>query len=121
MVKFIKNSSISMLKTKLTFLYVLNALDIVFTFALVKTGMFFEANTLMVPIIGDPVWGILLKLVMPALLIIYVLMEIDKLPEQNLKLCNICINIVLGVYVVITLLHVFYSVFYISFTLLYPY
>lgn len=112
MVNFIKNASISNLKKKLTFLYVLNAMDIVFTFALVKTGLFYEANKLMVPVIGNPVYGILLKLVIPALLIIYVLLEIDKLPDQNLNLCNICLNVVLGIYVIITLLHVFYSFFY---------
>lgn len=121
MVKFIKDASISNLKTKLTALYILNALDIVFTFALVKTGMFYEANKLMVPIIGDPFLGIVLKLVLPALLIIYVLFEMDKLPEQNLGICNIFLNIVLGIYVIITLLHVFYSFFYCFFVRFYPY
>ncbi|MGL4345267.1 MAG: DUF5658 family protein [Cellulosilyticaceae bacterium] len=117
MIKFITDSSVPILKKKLTLLYVLNALDIVFTFALVKTGMFFEANKLMVPIIGEPIWGILLKLVLPAMLIIYVLLQIDKLPNQNLRLCNFCINVVLGVYVIINVLHVFYSIFYTVFSL----
>lgn len=113
MLRFFKDASIHTLKTKLTWLYVLNAMDIVFTFALVETGMFFEANKIMVPIIGNAFLGILLKLLLPALLIIYILSQINQLPDQNLKVCNICINIVCSIYVAINLLHVFYSLFYV--------
>lgn len=108
MIKLLKDLSQTKLRDKLTLLYILNAIDIVFTFGLLKTGLFKEMNSLMVNIVDDPLLSILIKLIIPAVLIIYILTKLDTVPHNNLKLCHICVNIVLLVYTLITLMHIGY-------------
>lgn len=96
------------LRKRLTLLYILNASDIVFTFGLLKTGMFEEVNTLMVGIVTDPWLSIAIKLILPAILIIYILLKLDELPHSNLKLCNYFVNTVLVIYIIINLMHLSY-------------
>lgn len=96
------------LRKKLTLLYILNASDIVFTFGLLKTGMFQEVNALMVGIVTDAWLSIGVKLILPAVLIIYVLFKLEDLPDSNLKFCNFFVNTVLLIYIVINLMHLCY-------------
>lgn len=108
MIKLLKSLSLDTLRDKLTLLYILNALDIVFTFGLLKTGLFKEINTLMLSVVDDPWLSIIIKLIIPALLIIYILFRLDELPETNMKLCHICVNVVLLIYTAITVMHLVY-------------
>ena len=71
MIKLLKDLSMDKLRDKLTLLYILNAVDIVFTFGLLKTGLFKEINSIMVSVVDDPFLSIIIKLIIPALLIIY--------------------------------------------------
>ena len=120
------------LRKKLTLLYVLNASDIVFTFGLLKTGMFQEVNALMIGIVTNPWLSIAIKLIVPAVLIIYtlitvgilkflpvntivpavliiyILLKLDELPHSNLMLCNYFVNTVLIIYIVINIMHLCY-------------
>lgn len=96
------------LRKRLTLLYILNASDIVFTFGLLKTGMFEEINTLMVGIVTDPWLSIAIKLILPAILIIYILLKLDELPDSNLKVCNYFVNTVLIIYIIINIMHLSY-------------
>lgn len=114
MFKFITDTSSYNLKKKLTLIYILNALDIVFTFTLLKTGLFFEANKLMVNVVTNPYLSILVKLVIPGILIIYLLFKIDELPCSQLKLCTICVNLVAFIYLCINLLHLGYALIYVA-------
>lgn len=114
MFKFIMNTSSESLKKKLTFIYILNALDIVFTFTLLKTGLFYEANKLMINIVTNPYLSILVKLIVPALLIIYLLFKIDELPSSQLKFCTFFINLVILVYLCINILHLSYTFVYVT-------
>lgn len=108
MIKLLKDLSIDKLRDKLTLLYILNAVDIVFTFGLLKTGLFKEINSIMVSVVDDPFLSIIIKLIIPALLIIYILAKLEELPHGNLKLCHICVNVVLIVYTLITIMHISY-------------
>lgn len=117
MLKLLKNSSIYTLQNKLTGIYILNTLDILFTISLLKTGLFQEANALMINIVDNNLLSILIKLILPALLIIYVIVHLGELPDGNLKVCNFFINIVLIIYTTITVLHVLYTFFF-AYTLL---
>lgn len=112
MFKLLMNTSSYSLKKKLTFIYILNALDIVFTFTLLKTGLFYEANGLMIGVVESPLLSILVKLLIPALLIIYLLFKIEELPFDHLKLCTFCVNSVVLVYACINILHMNYTVMY---------
>lgn len=113
MVSFIKNSSTECIKRKLTYLYLLNALDIFFTFSLLKTGLFQEVNLLMVTIVEHALLSMLIKLLLPALLIIYILFKLESLDTAQLPLCNFFILIVLGIYTLITVSHMCYTFFFI--------
>ncbi|MHC1749091.1 MAG: DUF5658 family protein [Cellulosilyticaceae bacterium] len=97
------------LGNKLTLIYCLNSFDILFTFILLKTGMFFEANHLMRQIVESAPLSILVKLLAPAILIIYILLRLEELPPNSLRFCNLAINLVLGVYIIINILHVIYT------------
>lgn len=108
MINLLKNLSAKKLCDKLTLLYILNALDIVFTFGLLKTGLFKEVNSIMVNVVDDPFLSIIIKLIIPAFLIIYILVRLEDLPESNMKLCHICVNVVLFIYTLIALMHLCY-------------
>lgn len=108
MIKLLKILSLDTLRDKLTLLYILNALDIVFTFGLLKTGLFQEINGLMINVVDNPWLSIIIKLIIPALLIIYILIRLEELPETNMRLCHMCVNIVLLIYTVITIMHLSY-------------
>jgi hypothetical protein len=110
MLHHILECSPALLKKRLTALYILNALDIVFTFTLLKTDLFYEANFFMSPIVENALLSILIKLVIPALLIIYLLFELDGLIASHLKVGSICIHFVLLVYTAILFLHLYYTV-----------
>lgn len=108
MIKLLKDLSQNKLRDKLTLLYILNAVDIVFTFGLLKTGLFKEMNSIMVGVVEDPFLSIMIKLIIPAFLIIYILTKLEDVSHTNLKLCHICVNIVLIVYTLIALMHIGY-------------
>ncbi|MEF9958838.1 MAG: DUF5658 family protein [Niameybacter sp.] len=108
MLKLLTQNTFLDLRKRLTLLYILNASDIVFTFGLLKTGMFEEINSLMVGIVQDPLLSIAIKLITPALLIIYILLKLEDLPDINLKLCNCFVNTVLIIYIIINVMHLTY-------------
>lgn len=112
MLKSLVSSSIDSLKIKLTLIYILNALDIVFTFTLLKTGLFFEVNGLMTSIVEDPFLSILVKLIIPAFLITYLIYRLNAEHQAHVKLCNFLISLVLLMYLCIDLLHIFYTYAY---------
>ena len=113
MIRFLKNASVPVLKSKLTFIYILNALDIIFTFGLLKTGLFTEMNILMINVVDSALLSIFIKLIIPAMLMIYILCKLEEFPEERLPLCNIAVNFVLVVYSFLTLLHIVYTSLYI--------
>lgn len=112
MLKSLTGHSYFDLRKRLTLLYILNASDIVFTFGLLKTGMFEEVNALMVGIVTDPWLSIAIKLIVPAILIIYILFKLEELPNSNLKLCHLFVNTVLLIYIIINIMHLSYLVLF---------
>lgn len=100
--------------TKATLIYILNAFDIIFTFILLKTGEFTEVNLLMKPVVGSPMLSIIIKILLPALLIYYLIQNLHKLSLKNIYFCHLCINMVLIVYVYTNVMHICY--FFITFS-----
>ncbi len=94
--------------TKASLIYVLNALDIIFTFILLKTGQFTEMNYLMQPIVINPFLSILIKILLPALLILYLIQNLHKLSVKSIYFCHLLINIVLIIYIYTNIMHLFY-------------
>lgn len=67
-----------------------------------------EANGAMVNIVESPFISILLKVGLIGALIYYLIKRIAKATEKQLKISNHIINIALGIYFVINLMHLFY-------------
>lgn len=109
MLKTLTCSGSANLKSKLTLVYILNAIDIVFTFGLLKTGLFYEANVLMSSIVESAFLSIFVKLLLPAVLIIYILFRLDDNRQPNLRTCNFFICLVLFMYMIIDFLHLFFT------------
>ncbi len=105
MIAFIKNYELGSIRKKMIILYVLNLTDIVFTLLLLETGFFTEVNILMVNAVKNPVVGILLKTILPAILLFYLYKRICSIDTSLLKAANIGINISLVLYTLVNLSH----------------
>ena len=106
MEKIIKNYEYDDIKKKLYILYLLNLTDLVFTFFLLNTGMFFEANYIMSLIIENNFISILLKGVMVFILIYFISKRIKKASKVQRKISNIFIMGCIFFYVTINISHI---------------
>jgi hypothetical protein len=102
--------TIHSLKTKFTLIYILNCTDILFTYTLLKTGDFYEANFLMRSIVSNPFLSVLVKVIFPACLIYALFPYFKEEKMQSIKLCQFLIAIVLLAYLAINCLHVYYLI-----------
>ncbi len=59
--KIIKSYTLPNIQRKLILLFILNALDIIFTLILLSTGLFIEANIIMANIVESPIVALELK------------------------------------------------------------
>ncbi|WP_070000675.1 DUF5658 family protein [Cellulosilyticum sp. I15G10I2] len=110
MAKSLFKHSMTAIKTKFTLIYILNCTDMLFTYTLLKTGHFYEANLIMRPIVSNPFLSILVKIIFPAVLILAVLPHLKEESLTSIKLCTIFINIVILAYLAINILHVYYLI-----------
>ncbi len=110
MLAMISDCSIRNIKGKLAALYILNITDLVFTLILLGTGLFQEINFIMRLALDDPLLCFLLKIVLPAALIIYINIRIRKASTANLKKANILLNVIISFYFLINLNHIIWLV-----------
>lgn len=106
MITFIKNYNAECIKKKLIILYILNVTDIIFTVLLLQTGYFAEVNIFMIKAVQNPVFSILLKIILPALLLIYIFRRMKLADLSQLKAANIAVNISLTIYSLVNLSHI---------------
>lgn len=99
---------INKLADKFVFLYILNCFDILFTYTLLKTGDFFEANFFMRNVVTNPYLSILIKIIFPAILITSVIPYLND-TTSNLKISHIIVNGILVIYLLINSCHIFYT------------
>jgi len=105
MTTFIKNYSLKNIKHKFLILYLLNLTDIIFTLLLLHTGLYMEANALMVKAVQSLVSSFILKVVLPAALLGYLYIRMTKATETQLKKSNLIITIVISIYFLINVSH----------------
>ena len=105
MILFIKNYTLENIKYKLIILYLLNVTDIIFTFLLLATGFFIEANLLMAKAVQSLSTSFILKIILPAGLFFYLYLRMKKANEKQLKQSNIILNIATAVYGIINIFH----------------
>jgi len=114
---FIKSSSLENIKYKLLILYLLNVTDIVFTLLLLSTGLFMEANLLMVNAVKSTSTSLILKIILPAVLLLYIYIRLKKASETQLKQSNIILNIITGFYIIVNISHIIWFLLYGLFTI----
>jgi len=112
MVAFIKNYSLPVIKKKFILLYLLNVTDIIFTVLLLKTGYFQEANILLAKALNNPLLSLLLKIILPAVLLIYIYKQIKDADSSQLRASNVAVNISLTIYSLVNLSHLVWTILF---------
>ncbi len=102
---YVKDYSLDNLKNKLIILYVLNVTDIVLTLLLLDTGYYIEANFLMTTAVQSYTASFCLKILLPAILLLYVFFRLKSANERQLRNSNIMISGITVVYAFINLSH----------------
>ena len=105
MFNFIRRYQLPNLKIKLLILYLLNISDISLTIILVNTGLIIEANPLMANIITNSIATFFIKVLLPAVLFIYLYIRLKTATVKMIKLTNYCLIGLLGFYLIINVLH----------------
>jgi hypothetical protein len=105
LIAYIKDNSLGNLKNKLIVLYVLNVTDIIFTLLLLNTGYYIEANVLMTSAVQSYSASFSLKVLLPAILLLYVFYRLQSANERQLRNSNILISGITTVYAFINLSH----------------
>lgn len=93
---------------KLLILYVLNVLDMVFTLYLCRTRGFQEVNPLLSPFIGSGNNFFLIKAVLVGILCLYIIIRMKKATFKQLKVSNMAVSILTGIYALVVLFHLFW-------------
>lgn len=112
MKKFELIDTLQSIQNKFTLIYILNCTDILFTYSLIKTGEFYEANYIMRPIVNHPFLSLFVKIIIPAILILALFSQISytKLGKHSFRFCHLLSNIVIFIYLSINSLHVYYLI-----------
>lgn len=113
MIDFLKKYNFKIVKKKLILLYLLNISDIIFTLILLNTGFYTEVNSLMKSAVKSPLASFALKAILPAVLIVYLFMRMQKATDKQLKQSNFIINCAIILYLVINISHLIWVFFYI--------
>ncbi|MGH4122866.1 MAG: DUF5658 family protein [Clostridium sp.] len=64
-----------------------------------------EANRLMINAVQSASASFILKILLPAVLLLYICIRMKKANETQLKQSNIILNIITGVYIIINISH----------------
>ncbi|MCM1992844.1 DUF5658 family protein [Oceanirhabdus seepicola] len=105
MLALMKNSDINNIKNKIFILYILNVTDIIFTNILLNTGFFNEANPFMIGLLQSAYAGIMVKIILPALLLLYLYKRMQNATNKQLRFSNVAINIITTIYALINISH----------------
>jgi len=106
---FIKDSSFDGIKKKLIIIYILNVIDIMFTRLLLKTGLFGEINIIMQKAVLSATASFWLKIVIPAILVLYVIKRIKNTNQEMLRKANIAFSLLMGMYILIDTSHIVWT------------
>jgi hypothetical protein len=104
--KVFEKSDINSVSIKLTALYFFNITDLIITNFLLQTGMFVEANKIMINVIGSTTASTLIKIILPLILIVMLRYRLTGASSIQLARGNIMINLVLLFYIVVNIFHV---------------
>ena len=93
----------------LTFLliYILNCMDLLFTYTYLKTGIFVECNPIMRLLLSNTYLTILAKLFLPAVLVIFLFFQLEE-HSTSLKLYRWGGTFLTLLYTLLNVMHLYY-------------
>ncbi|HAN44445.1 MAG TPA: hypothetical protein DCP97_03545 [Ruminococcaceae bacterium] len=100
-------SSVASIRLKLVVLYLLNIIDMLMTDILLRTGCFYELNPFMRLIYNKPINFYIVKSVLPAILVAYLIIRVKRTKQSSLLISNLLINVIFAVYICINAAHIF--------------
>lgn len=95
---------------KFVILYFLNISDFFFTKRLLATGLFEEVNPVANAFIDQAFPAVIIKIVLVAILCVFMIIRMQKASLKQLKVSNIVMNIAVGGYFLVNISHIFWSV-----------
>lgn len=105
MLSFMRDYRLVRLKIKFLIIYMLNVTDIAFTVLLLNTGYYREANTVMIKVVQSQLSSLLVKILMPAFLLLLLYYRMQSANENQLKKSNYLINGMVVFYAMINAFH----------------
>lgn len=102
---FMRRCDSGALRIRMMLLYALNILDMVVTKFLLQTGKFREMNPVMVLALQSDWATLVLKLLLPALLMVYLNRRLRVLDARHLKLSVRALEVLIAAYCVVSMLH----------------
>lgn len=112
MITYFKYHNYAKIRNKLFIVYALNINDIQLTKFLLQTNMFIEANPNMRFFMSDSSLSFATKILLPALLLIYIGVRLKKANTTQLQKSNIVVNIIFIIYALINLMHLIWIILY---------
>lgn len=100
------------IKTKIIIIYLLNVVDIIFTLCYMETGCFVELNPAMKNIVSNTASALVCKCAIPALLFSYLYLRLKKANDKQIKISNRVFAVLLCMYALINILHIYSFVVY---------
>lgn len=107
---FIKDYTLQNLRKKLGITYLFTVLDITLTLLLLKTGYFIEANPLMKNIVTNPFQSFCMKVLLPAILLVYLGWRMKSATSKQLKVSNYFINMLNLIYLLLVSFQIIYCI-----------
>lgn len=93
------------LKSKMVFVYILNVTDIIFTLILCGTGACIEANPFAALFVGNTAAALIAKSIVPAALLAYLYFRLRKANDNQRRMANASIAVLLVAYALINVSH----------------
>lgn len=89
-------------------IYILNCTDLIFTYTYLKTGLFMEYNPIMRLLLSHVFLTLFVKLMIPAILIVFFFFRLDEHTTQSLRLCKWAGAFLSFLYSLLNSMHIYY-------------
>lgn len=106
MKQMVQKKGLLKIRIKFLVLYLLNVFDIVFTLVFLSTDNFIELNPFMKNIVSNSSLAISVKTIIPAILLGFLAIRIEKANEKQIKITNYITNIIVIIYTAINFMHI---------------
>lgn len=89
-------------------IYILNCMDLLFTYTYLKTGIFVECNPIMRLLLNNTYLTIFAKLILPAVLVIFLFFQLEEYSLASLKLYKWGGIFLTVLYTLLNVIHLYY-------------